>query len=284
MKTVKFLVFVALALGMGMACSGDVTPGQGTGEIERHVADFNLPADCGINYAKMQHDSVYVINSEAEWANIFICESSPEIDFSKYSLLSVHGYTTSGITKISKKLSESETGYVLEMEIGLDDTAVVERWLVAFIINKLYPGSSIELKVSANNGEEFTNPYRETIIGKWKLQNVAYAYDYEEKKLVEFKDSPVLYEFKDSNKLTVIGDESVLPDDILIPEGEHSYEYHKLHVGILAFPGPNFRIDQGEAIFCSAFKNDNKLTMGGEILDRQLRKVFRWQKTFIEQN
>jgi hypothetical protein len=107
MKTVKFLVFAMLALSMGMACSGDVTPGQGTSEIERHVADFNLPANCSINYAKMQHDSVYVINNEAEWANIFICESSLEIDFSKYSLLSVHGYTTSGITKISKKISQN---------------------------------------------------------------------------------------------------------------------------------------------------------------------------------
>jgi hypothetical protein len=69
---------------------------------------------------------------------------------------------------------------------------------MGLITDKLHPGSSIELKISTDNGEEFVNPYRETVIGKWKLQNVAYAYDNEEKKSVEFKDIPVLYEFKET--------------------------------------------------------------------------------------
>jgi hypothetical protein len=269
---------------MVTACSGNDTPGQETDETERYVADFTVPPDCGLNHAKTQHDSLYVINSEEEWANIFTCGSSPEIDFSTKTLLVASGWAASGIASISKELVFENDVLYLKVDIELDITAVAQTWRMGLITDKLHPGSSIELKISTDNGEEFVNPYRETVIGKWKLQNVTYAYDNEEKKSVEFKDIPVLYEFKDSNKLTVTGDESILPDDILIPEGEHSYEYTKLNVGILALPAPNLRIDQREPLYCFALANDNIMTLGGEMFDQQSGKTVKWNKTFIEQN
>jgi hypothetical protein len=128
------------------------------------------------------------------------------------------------------------------------------------------------------------NPYRETIVGFWKLQNVDYNYDNEEKRSVEFNDSPVVYEFTDKNKLIVTGSETILPDNIVIAEREHDYEYQKLDVGILALPAPNFRIDQEEPLFCLALENDHIMSLGGEKLDRQSGKIFRWEKIFIKQD
>jgi hypothetical protein len=139
-------------------------------------------------------------------------------------------------------------------------------------------------KLPDDEEKQKENPYRETIVGFWKLQNVDYNYDNEREESVEFNDSPVVYEFTDKNKLIVTGSETILPDNIVTAEGEHSYEYHKLYVGILALPGPNFSIDQGEPLFCLALENDHTMSLGGEKLDRQSGKVFRWDKTFIKQD
>jgi hypothetical protein len=132
--------------------------------------------------------------------------------------------------------------------------------------------------------QDFVNPYRKTIVGFWKLQNVVYNYDNEREVSVEFNDNPIVYEFTDKNKLIVTGSESILPDDISILEGEYDYEYRKPNVGILALPAPNFRIDQREPLYCLALANDNIMTLGGEIFDRQLEKTVRWNKTFVKQD
>jgi hypothetical protein len=139
MKTLKFLIFAVLALGMVTACLVD-TPKQ---EQVLPVADFNLPAGCVMNYAKMQYDSVYVINSEEEWVNIVTCESNPQIDFSTKTLLVVFGGVTNGISNISKELLFKNNTYTLTIDITLNMTAVAPRWHVVLITDKINTQSVI---------------------------------------------------------------------------------------------------------------------------------------------
>jgi hypothetical protein len=120
MKTLKILALAALALSIAVACSSDATQGQKTDHTARIIADFNLPSDCGIRYEKMQHDSLYVINSEAEWANLFTCEGSPSINFSTQTLLSVWGGVPNGIGNISKELLFENNTWSLTVDITLD--------------------------------------------------------------------------------------------------------------------------------------------------------------------
>jgi hypothetical protein len=238
-------------------------------------------------WANLEYNNkLIVINSKSELENYINCAKGdfPDIDFSKRSLLLVCGQAPNGITAISKKLSKSATGYILELGIEPNDATVSERWQIALVINKLSSESDIELNVitvPANNGEEVENPYRETIAGFWKLQNVVYNYENERVDSVVF-NNPIIYEFTDKNKLIVTGSESILPNGMSIQEGEHNYEYQKPNVGILALPAPNFRIDQEEPLFCFALKNDNTMTLGGEKFDRQSGKIFRWNKIFVK--
>jgi hypothetical protein len=162
MKTLKFLVFAVLALSMGMACSESKLPGDEEKQKEKpmqetggYVADFNLSSDCGMNYSKMQHDSVYVINREEEWANIFTCESSPQIDFSKKTILIVFGGTTNGVSNISKKLLFEDDLLYLMVDIELNMTAVAQGWHVILITDKINTQSVI-LKLNKHFGTDDT--------------------------------------------------------------------------------------------------------------------------------
>jgi hypothetical protein len=85
----------------------------------------------------MQHDSVYVINSEEEWANIFTCGDRPEIDFSTKTLLVAFGGVTNGISNISKELLFENNTWSLTVDITLNMTTVAPRWHVVLITDKI---------------------------------------------------------------------------------------------------------------------------------------------------
>jgi hypothetical protein len=198
--------------------------------------------------------------------------------FRQKTLLLAFGGTTHGVYAISKELLFEHNIYSLTVDITLDMTAVAQGWHIVLITDKINTQ-----QVTLNLNKHFENPYMD-IVGCWKLQNAVYGHDNKERTSIEFNDSPVLYVFTNQNKLTLTGSESVLPEDLSIPDGEHGYEYHKPQVGILALPAPNFKIDHGEPLFCLAPMNDNTLTLGGEKPDRQSGKTFRWHKTFIKQD
>ncbi|MDR0733979.1 MAG: hypothetical protein LBF08_07995 [Dysgonamonadaceae bacterium] len=148
MKTIKF-IFALLALGMGMACTENNALEQ---EVDKFsiqelnsnekpksiptIADLNVPPSC-VNYLKMQRDSVYLINSEEEWANIFTCGSSPKIDFSTKTLLVAWGIAPSGIANVSKKLLFANNIYTLTVDVILGMTASPESWCIVLITDKI---------------------------------------------------------------------------------------------------------------------------------------------------
>jgi hypothetical protein len=111
------------------------------------VADFDFPTGCALNYAKMQHDSVYVINSEEEFAKIFTCESNPQIDFSTKTLLVAFGWATSGISSMSKELLFENNIWYLTVDITLNMTAEAPRWHIAVITDKINT-QSVKLNIN----------------------------------------------------------------------------------------------------------------------------------------
>jgi hypothetical protein len=115
------------------------------------VADFSIPSGC-VSYLKMQHDSVYVINSEEEWANLFTCESNPQIDFATQTLLVAFGGTTNGIANISKELLFENNTYSLTVDITLDMTAVAQGWHIVLVTDKINT-QSVVLNLKKHYGD-----------------------------------------------------------------------------------------------------------------------------------
>ncbi len=100
---------------------------------------------CDINFTSMQHDSVYVINSEEEFANYFNCTNSPQIDFSTKTLLVAFGGSPNGISNISTELSVEKNTHSLMVDITLDMTAVAQSWRIVALTPKLPQNSVVKL-------------------------------------------------------------------------------------------------------------------------------------------
>jgi hypothetical protein len=92
---------------------------------------------CSIDITNMQHDSVYVINSEKEFINYFTCEIEPQIDFTTKTLLIAYGSTTNGVQNIFTELSEENYLYSLTVDIDLSLTAYPEGWCIAIVADKI---------------------------------------------------------------------------------------------------------------------------------------------------
>jgi len=124
---------------------------KGTTEVYPRVietVDFKpYNYGCTTNYANMQDDTVYVINSEEEFAYYFTCANNPQIDFETQTLLFAFGPTYTGIRSISTELlAESNTMYVLKVEVLLAPTGVALTWKITIIVDKINPDNvSLEL-------------------------------------------------------------------------------------------------------------------------------------------
>ena len=102
------------------------------------------------------YGELIVINDNEELKQYFICQAGyPPINFSEHTLLLADGCTVQGIQEISKslwKLSEHE--YELNIEIELNDTTPVEKWIIALIIKKISKESNVELNVTLSHDEK----------------------------------------------------------------------------------------------------------------------------------
>jgi hypothetical protein len=106
------------------------------------ATDYTLESGCEWDFTKVQEDSLYISNSEEELLAFITCDADstpPAIDFTKYSLLLVHGNTIYGsIANITKTLMQlSANDYKLNVEISLSDTVGSEPWAVAMVVPKV---------------------------------------------------------------------------------------------------------------------------------------------------
>jgi hypothetical protein len=274
MKTLKFFLLTLLAIGMVTACSENNTPAE-----KRELTDTKWKLTSfvtGGNTKTPEQDS-----NNRYWL-IFKDDNTLEGRSSTNGLFGSYEINTQTSSLLITNLGGSKIYELPDGGLFVESLMAVRSFNIQDSTLKLYYNETDYLLF--NSDPEFVNPYRETIVGFWKLQNAVYNYDNEREESVEFNDNPVVYEFTDKNKLIVTGSESILPDNISIPAGEHDYTYQKPNVGIPALPAPNFRIDQGEPLFCLALANDNIMTQGGEKFDSQSGKIFRWNKTFIKQD
>jgi hypothetical protein len=99
---------------------------------------------------------VSVINSNAELEKYITCTEGtfPKIDFSKSTLLLTGGVTAGGIDYLYKMLLFKGNGYVLKVEITLNDATIGgQSWIVVLVTDKLMV-KDVELNViTIKNGK-----------------------------------------------------------------------------------------------------------------------------------
>jgi hypothetical protein len=82
--------------------------------------------------------SVYVINSEYEFAQYFTCEIDPQIDFGTKTLLVAYSTVPSGAGSQTIEFQHNSDGYFINAEIWLNDTDINgSPWNIAIIANKI---------------------------------------------------------------------------------------------------------------------------------------------------
>jgi hypothetical protein len=95
--------------------------------------------------------------------------------------------------------------------------------------------------------EEPKNPFRENIIGQWKLNKISFMVDGQEYIITDYSEENIVFDFQEKNKLVVYGSISNdlgLFDDF--QEGERFYSYVRYDVDPLSCVGPNFSIYYNE--------------------------------------
>ena len=116
--------------------------------------------------------------------------------------------------------------------------------------------------------EEYKNPYRDNIIGQWKLINAWSNVDYSQLDTTDYSEENIIFDFQENNKLVVKGN---IPDALFVFDdfqgGEHFYEYQKLNVCPTCKPGPNLFIDQPKLgsfernYFCFALLSEKNMNI-----------------------
>ena len=142
---------LCLCLFFAVSCNKllDLRERYGPPDGSDFTVDYTLDGSgCKWFFDYMEHDSIYVINSQQELLS-FVSHTGtnmpPALDFNLYSLLLVHGYTDYGsisnITHSVELLPSNE--YKLNVAIHLQDTIASQQWHVARIVPKIVQNAII---------------------------------------------------------------------------------------------------------------------------------------------
>lgn len=72
---------------------------------------------------------------------------SKEVNFSKNNLLLVYDTSTSGIYKITKKLTKTKDGYDIDITVHQNMLCVMEPWCIAYIVPKKLSRKDVKVKI-----------------------------------------------------------------------------------------------------------------------------------------
>jgi hypothetical protein len=158
MKTIRFIVFstILLILAGGLfSCNGKEKP------PELHITEYSLEGTSS-KWVNLHYDTILVTNerNEAQLKNYLVVITDevqlrnyitgndfPAIDFSKHTLLLVHGWRSFELIEdLAYELQEHLGKYVLNME--MTTTSFVGRninWRVALLVNR--PKILVELDI-----------------------------------------------------------------------------------------------------------------------------------------
>jgi hypothetical protein len=111
--------------------------------------------------------------------------------------------------------------------------------------------------------ESDENPYRENIIGKWKLVEIVTTIGYgnQNTDTVDYSNSNIIYDFQNDSIFIITG---YVPDDLL--EGMHTYNYAQPVYYKFGTPAPNLYIDYYEPVFCLPLKKEKKMSFSMETI------------------
>jgi len=148
---------------------------------------------------------------------------------------------------------------------------------------------------------EYPNPFRDNIIGRWKMIEVGVSINYSPRDTTDYSKENIIFDFQENNKLVITGP---IPDVLVVfdhfQEGVHFYEYSKLNVCPRCSPGMNLIIDEPElgrdrgAYFCSALLDTETMSIGitGQLIGGEFDDagyltgfdVYNWGINFLKMN
>ncbi|NDP22423.1 MAG: hypothetical protein GZ091_15265 [Paludibacter sp.] len=114
------------------------------------VTDYSL-AGSSCTWKNVEKSTLYLIKSSDDFSNYLVCSGNdyPVIDFSKNSLLLVHGTNLSGIQSIERQLQQFEKDkYKLRISIVSNAATVVQSWTVAVLIPKVSDESVFTMEIA----------------------------------------------------------------------------------------------------------------------------------------
>lgn len=104
---------------------------------------YEIPTDVMI---ETPDNKILVINSKDEFEKYFKNYTSStrpdtklelrEVNFQRYTLIYVQGVSTHGIAKLGSSLDTTNNDKILSINIEQNFTCVMQRWNVAYLINK----------------------------------------------------------------------------------------------------------------------------------------------------
>jgi len=200
-----------------------------------------------------------VIETKVEWENLQTLMNSvsketdnfaeTDVDFSKYQVIAVFNEVTRNsryninITNITE-YADSIVVEVCNVETEAGRSILTQSYHIVKI-----PVSNKEI-VFHQGEEEFEDPYKDDILGKWKLESASYMYSSPPH---DFYENNVIYDFQKNNKLIITSFMSGRLQTI-----EHSYKYIKTDIRLTGWPAPgdlplnnNLLIDGTYYFLCS---------------------------------
>jgi hypothetical protein len=138
MKNKRFFMMLPILAAVMLTasqCGGENAPEK----VIIPTTNFDyISYGCGMTYANMQSDTVYVINSQEEFAQYFTCETNPQIDFATKTLLIARGIEYGDVGSTTCELLKNNNKYILNVDVIMCFTAsaVPTNWDVAIIIDK----------------------------------------------------------------------------------------------------------------------------------------------------
>jgi hypothetical protein len=120
-------------------------------ENEISFTEYSLTGT-SCQWANLGYDSTLIIINNQNDLEKYITSSKgtpPDIDFERQTLLLASGITLTGIHALSKTISKTIDMYTLKIDILLNEALVVEKWVVALIVDhKSNPGIDKNIAIS----------------------------------------------------------------------------------------------------------------------------------------
>jgi hypothetical protein len=158
----KVLLAISFALIFIACSSNDIEPKKETPVIK----DFALTFSDSLDYSSipwdttaLNVDTVFVINSQEEFAKNFPTATAKPDNFTDYSLLFAYGTTTNKIVKTTHKVV-AETGgtYRMDVDIELEEEQIPDVWCVTVLVPKIPDASVVPFQKTLSGAGAETPP------------------------------------------------------------------------------------------------------------------------------